>query len=106
MRLDIRENIQAATLSLTAIPERATKQATVRALNRALDQSATAASREIRHKYNIRHAAVLKAMKKKRAGRASKQERSAAAACRAVPGRAPICQWRRDPPAARQVVQR
>lgn len=44
-------------------------KATVRALNRAIDSSQTAASREIRKTYNIKARAVRRAMKKKRAHR-------------------------------------
>lgn len=50
------------------LQDRVANKATVRALNRALDQSATEASRKIREVYNIRHGAILKAMKKIRAG--------------------------------------
>ncbi len=64
MRLDIRENIQAATLSLTAIPEKATKQATVRALNRTITSVRAQAAREMRKDYGSLPIRILKAMMK------------------------------------------
>lgn len=64
MRLDIRENIQAATLSLTAIPEKASKQATVRALNRTITSVRAQAAREMRKDYGSLPIRILKAMMK------------------------------------------
>ena len=71
--VDVRSNIKDVIADFQALSDRVGNKATVRALNRAQDQAATEASRRIRDVYNVRHAAVLKAMKKKRASRASLQ---------------------------------
>ncbi len=62
MRLDIRENIDAATVGLTAIPEKATKPATVRALNRTITSVRAEAARQMRKDYGTLPIRILKAL--------------------------------------------
>lgn len=66
-RVDVRGDMKRAIADITALKEAAVGRATYRSLNRALDAAATGASREIRREYNIKHRAVLSAMKKRRA---------------------------------------
>lgn len=73
--VDVRSNIKGVIADFQALTERITDKAAVRALNRAMEQSATEASRRIRERYNVRHQAVLRAMKKKRASRRSLQSK-------------------------------
>jgi hypothetical protein len=69
--VDVRSNMREVLAEFRARTAAIKDKAIVRALNRALDQTATEASREIRKVYNIKHAAVLKAMKKTKATSAS-----------------------------------
>ncbi len=69
--VDVRSNIREVTAEFRARSAAIKDKATLRALNRALDQTATEASREIRKVYKLKHAAVLKAMTKKKATAAS-----------------------------------
>src|SRR4051812_27431481 len=66
-KVDVRGDMRSALADLAMVRETVTNKAVYRALNRALDRSATEASREIRKEYNVRHRAVLNAMKKARA---------------------------------------
>jgi hypothetical protein len=64
--VSVRSNLKFVLAEFSVRAEDVNK-ATFRALNRALDQSATAANREIRKRYNVKAAIVSAAMKKKRA---------------------------------------
>lgn len=65
IHVDLRSNLKKVSADFRALTENIKEKATVRALNRALDQSATAANREIRKVYNLKVAVVAKAFKKK-----------------------------------------
>lgn len=65
--VSVRSNIRSVIADFRAETGAIEEKATVRALNRALDQTATATSREIRKVYNVKHRAVMKALKKLRA---------------------------------------
>ncbi len=67
IRVDVRSPLNSVIAEFKATTDAIKDKATVRALNRALDQTATATSREIRKEYNVTHRAVLKALKKRRA---------------------------------------
>lgn len=67
--VSVRSNLDQVTAHFRELQDGVVDKATVRALNRALDQSATAANREIRKVYNVKASAVSSAMKKQRAAR-------------------------------------
>lgn len=67
--VDVRSNISSVLAEFRADTREVVSTATVRALNRALDQSATAGTREIRKRYNVKAAVVAKALKKIRASK-------------------------------------
>lgn len=67
--VDVRHNLDRVEAELKMLGDVVKDKATVRALNRALDQTATQTSREIRKVYNIRHKAVMAALKKLRANK-------------------------------------
>mgnify|MGYP001575259002 CR=1 FL=1 len=67
--VEVRSNIRAVRATFSHVTEQVESKATVRALNRALDQSATEVSKRVREVYNLKHRAVLKAMRKLRANR-------------------------------------
>lgn len=64
--VDVRSNLKQVAAEFRQYTEKVTDKALVRALNRALDQSATAANREIRKTYNLKASAVAKTFNKKR----------------------------------------
>lgn len=70
--VSVRSNIRQVAAEFRALSEQVTGKAIVRALNRALDSSQTAANREIRKTYNVKARAVSAAMKKRRATSGSK----------------------------------
>ena len=70
IRIDVRSNIDQALRQHEA-DTRQIAIATYRALNRATDKAATETSREIRKVYNVKHRAVMAALKKIKAGRAN-----------------------------------
>jgi len=65
--VSVRSTIKSVIADFRAETAAIEEKATVRALNRALDQAATGASREIRKVYNIKHRVVMRALKKDRA---------------------------------------
>jgi hypothetical protein len=67
INLNVASNLAEVRAQFADAQDRVVKKATVRALNRALDQSQTGASREIRKTYNIKAGAVVRGMKKIRA---------------------------------------
>lgn len=67
IRVDVRDNLKSVIAEFGATAGTIRDKATIRALNRALDQTATATSREIRKEYKVTHRAVLRAIKKQRA---------------------------------------
>jgi len=67
IKVDLRSNISSVIAKFEMLPDAIRNKAAVNALNRALDQSATEASRQIRARYNLKASAVSAAMKKKRA---------------------------------------
>jgi len=68
---DVRSNIGGVMADMRAFGDAIADKAIMRALNRALDQSATATSREIRKVYNLRHRTIMGQMDKKKATRNS-----------------------------------
>jgi hypothetical protein len=70
IQLDMRSNI-ASVMRQHEADTRQIAIATYRALNRATDKAATETSREIRKVYNVRHRAVMAALRKLRAGRSN-----------------------------------
>lgn len=69
--VDVRSNMREVQADFRARTGAIRDKATVRALNRALEQTATEASRKLRARYTFKHAAVQKAMKKIKATSAS-----------------------------------
>ncbi len=69
IRLDITSNINRVKLELKGISDDVQTKATVRALNRAGQQTMTEASREIRKIYNIKAAAIRHQMRLQQANR-------------------------------------
>jgi hypothetical protein len=68
--VNVSSNIRQVTAQWSAFataPESRVRKATERALNRALDQSQTEASRRIRDRYNVKAQVVSRALKKMRA---------------------------------------
>lgn len=71
VRVTVQGDMKRVMADFTALQDNVVNKATFRALNRALDASATGASREIRKEYNVKHRAVLSTMKKRRASKSS-----------------------------------
>jgi hypothetical protein len=70
-RVDVRSDMKRVIAEFNVLQDTVVNKATYRALNRALDAAATATSREMRREYNVRHRAILAAMKKRRASKNS-----------------------------------
>lgn len=67
--VSVRSNIRQIAAEFRSFASEASDKAVVRALNRALDSSQTAASKEIRKTYNVKAKAVTAGMRKQRARR-------------------------------------
>lgn len=67
IKVDVQSNIREVVANFGRKADAIRDKATVRALNRALDATATQANRKVRERYNVRAAAVARAMEKKRA---------------------------------------
>lgn len=65
--VSVRHDVRRAVVEIQKLREDVSDKATYRALNRALDKVATETGREIRKVYNVKHRAVLNAIKKQRA---------------------------------------
>ena len=68
IRVDVRHDMKRAMVDLSNLRDTVVNKATYRGLNKALDRTATETSREIRKEYNVKHRAVMSALKKRRAG--------------------------------------
>ena len=69
VRIDVRSNINEVVGTIRALPDRLKERAIVRSINRAVDSVATESSRIVRQTYNLKHAAVLKALTKHKASK-------------------------------------
>lgn len=67
IRLEVKSNLDRVVAEFSQARDEILDKATYRALNRALDKSATETSREIRKVYNVRDRAVKAALTKQRA---------------------------------------
>ena len=72
IQADVRSNVDQVLAEFRQATRGLQEKATVRALNRALDQAATEANRRIRDVYNIKARAVAASFKKKRAAGGSR----------------------------------
>ena len=69
VKIDVRSNIDQVTATIRALPDRLKERAIMRSINRAVDSVATESSRIIRQTYNLKHAAILKALTKHKASK-------------------------------------
>lgn len=67
--VSVRSDVKRAVFEIQNMRRDLEEKATVRALNRAMDQVATASGREIRKVYNVKQRAIMAAIKKHRANR-------------------------------------